>query len=193
MGQGVGVGHEWIYQQVYADKRSGGGPHRYLRCRKAWRKRYGAADRCGVIPDRTSIDERPAVVDARRRIGDREGDTMIGKGHLGALVTLVERKSRHTIIRAVLRKTAEAVRNAVSEGLAPHINQVHAITYDNGREFSCHASMARDLEAADILRPSLCLVAARTEREHQWPDSPILPETAGADDRAQRRNQACHG
>ena len=94
MEQGVGVGHEWIYQQVYADKRS------------------GAADRCGVIPDRTSIDERPAVVDARRRIGDWEVDTMIGKGHLGALVTLVERKSRHAIIRAVPRKTAEAVRNA---------------------------------------------------------------------------------
>ncbi len=37
---------------------------------------------------------------------------MIGKGHLGALVTLVERKSRHAIIRAVLRKTAETVRNA---------------------------------------------------------------------------------
>ena len=43
MEQGVGVSHEWIYQQVYADKRSGGGPHRYLRCRKARRKRYGDA------------------------------------------------------------------------------------------------------------------------------------------------------
>ncbi|WP_423910483.1 IS30 family transposase [Candidatus Spongiihabitans sp.] len=111
------------------------------------RKRYGATDRRGVIPGRTSIDEHPAMVDARCRIGDWEGDTMIGKGHRSALVTLVKRKSRHTIIRAVLRKTAEAVRNAVTVGLAPHINQVHAITYDNGREFSCHASMARDLEA----------------------------------------------
>ena len=72
---------------------------------------------------------------------------MIGKGHRGALVTLVERKSLYTVIRGVLRKTAKAVRDAVVDGLTPYIDWVHTITYDNGREFADHEGMARDLDA----------------------------------------------
>lgn len=71
---------------------------------------------------------------------------MIGKAHRGALVTLVERQSRYPVIRAVHRKTATAVRHAVTQGLSPHQDRVHTITYDNGREFADHEGMARDLE-----------------------------------------------
>jgi IS30 family transposase len=144
--QGVSISHEWIYQYVYADKRSGGDLYRYLRCQKPRRKRYGSYDRRGIIPNQVSIDERPAIVDARRRFGDWEGDTVIGKGHRGALVTLVERKSLYTVIRAVHRKTAEAVRKAVKCGLTPYSDRVYTITYDNGREFADHEGMAADLE-----------------------------------------------
>lgn len=144
--QGVRISHEWIDPYLYADKRSGGNLYRCLRCQKPRRKREGAYDRRGVIPRRVSIDERPAIVDARRRVGDWEGDTVIGKAHRGARVTLVERKSRDTVIRAVHRKTATAVRNAVTHGLFPHQDRVHPITDDNGREFADHEGMARDLE-----------------------------------------------
>jgi len=147
MEQGVSISHEWIYQYVYADQRSGGDLYRFLRCQKLRRKRYGSYDRRGCIPNQVSIDDRPAIVDSKRRFGDWEGDTVIGKGHRGALVTLVERKSLYTVIRAVLYKTAEAVRNAVVDGLTPHIDRVHTITYDNGREFADHEGMASDLEA----------------------------------------------
>ena len=147
MEQGVSISHEWIYQYIYADKRSGGDLYQYLRCQKTRRKRYGSYDRRGIIPNQVSIDDRPAIVDAKRRFGDWEGDTVIGKGHRGALVTLVERKSLYTVIRAVIHKTAEAVRNAVTEGLTPHKDRVHTITYDNGREFTDHEGMASDLDA----------------------------------------------
>jgi IS30 family transposase len=99
-----------------------------------------------MIPNQVSIDDRPVIVDSKSRFGDWEGDTVIGKGHRGALVTLVERKSLYTVIRAVPNKTAEAVRNAVVDGLAPYIDRVHTITYDNGREFTDHEGMAADLE-----------------------------------------------
>ena len=148
MEQGVSISHEWIYQYVYADKHSGGDLFRYLRCQKRRRKRYGSYDRRGCIPNQVSIDERPAIVDARRRFGDWEGDTVIGKGRRGALVTLVERKSLYTVIRSVLHKTAEAVRHAVVDGLTPYIGWVHTITYDNGREFADHEGMASDLDAS---------------------------------------------
>lgn len=145
--QGVSISHEWIYQYIYADKRSGGSLYTYLRCQKTRRKRYGSYDRRGCIPNQVSIDERPAIVDSKQRFGDWEGDTVIGKRHRGALVTLVERKSLYTVMRPVIHKTAEAVRHAVVDGLSPYIDRVRTITYDNGREFADHAGMARDLDA----------------------------------------------
>jgi IS30 family transposase len=147
MEQRVSISHEWIYRYIYADKHSGGNLYRSLRCQKIRRKRYGLYSRRGTIPNQVSIDERPAIVDAKRRFGDWEGDTVIGKGHRGALVTLVERKSLYTVIRGVFHKTAKAVRGAVVDGLAPYIDWVHTITYDNGREFSDHEGMASDLDA----------------------------------------------
>jgi len=145
--QGVSISHEWIYQYIYADQRSGGYLYCFLRCQKVRRKRYGSYDRRGRIPNQVSIDDRPAIVDSKRRFGDWEGDTVIGKGHRGALVALVERKSLYTVIRSVLHKTAKAVRGAVVDGLTPYIDWVHTITYDNGREFSDHEGMASDLDA----------------------------------------------
>ena len=128
MEQGVSISHEWIYQYIYADKHSGGDLYRFLRCQKVRRKRYGIYSRRGTLPNQVSIDDRPAIVESKRRFGDWEGDTVIGKGHRGALVTLVERKSLYTVIRSVLHKTAKAVRGAVVDGLTPHIDWVHTIT-----------------------------------------------------------------
>ncbi|MDH5427395.1 MAG: IS30 family transposase [Nitrospirota bacterium] len=144
---GLAISHEWIYQHIYEDQRRGGDLYRSLRCQKQRRKRYGAYSRRGRIANHVSIDERPAVVAARMRIGDWEGDTVIGKGHRGALVTVVERVSKYTVLESVAHKTAAAVRQAVTRGLQPYKSQVHTITYDNGLEFSEHISMAKELEA----------------------------------------------
>jgi IS30 family transposase len=86
-------------------------------------------------------------VNTRQRIGDWEGDTVIGHNHRGAFVTVVERFSKYTVAQVVSHKTAAAVRTAVARGLMPHKAQVHTITYGNGREFSDHAGMAHDLDA----------------------------------------------
>jgi len=144
---GITLSHEWMYRYIYQDKQAGGDLYRSLRCQKTRRKRYGRYSRRGRIPNQVSIDERPAVVATRQRIGDWEGDTVIGKGHRGALVTLVERKSKYTVLEGVQHKTATAVRKAVARGLRPHQTHVKTITYDNGREFSDHAGMAQDLDA----------------------------------------------
>ncbi len=145
--QGQTISHEWIYQHIYADKQTGGDLYRSLRCQKKRRKRYGTYSRRGRIANQVSIDERPAVVTARERLGDWEGDTVIGKGQRGVLVTLVERKSKYTVLQGVPHKTAAAVRKAVEQGLRPYKSRVYTITYDNGLEFSEHAGMAQDLEA----------------------------------------------
>jgi len=103
------ISHEWIYQYILMDKHAGGDLHRHLRCQKKRRKRYGGYDRRGKIKNRVSIDERPAVVDTRQRLGDWEVDTIIGKGHRHAIVSLTERKSRLALLRKVERKTAQRI------------------------------------------------------------------------------------
>jgi IS30 family transposase len=71
------VSHESIYQHIYADKRAGGTLFLNLRCQKVRRKRYGQHDRRGQLPALRSIDERPKIVDSKRRLGDWEADTII--------------------------------------------------------------------------------------------------------------------
>ena len=145
--EGVSVSHERIYQHVYEDKRRGGDLHRHLRCQKPRRKRYGHYDRRGQIRERVSIDERPEVVKARSRIGDWEADTVIGKPGGAVLVTLVERRSRLSLIALAPNKTAEAVKAAILKGLQPLSAQVHTLTYDNGKEFAYHMEIAKVLKA----------------------------------------------
>lgn len=143
---GLAVSHEWIYQRVYANKFQGGDLHRHLRCQKERRKRYGAYDRRGIIPGKISIEERPAIVEQRRRIGDWETDTLIGKRHRGALLSLVERKSKYTLLKKLHRRTAPAVTQALCRALAPHAAKILTVTADNGSEFAGHEDIARTLD-----------------------------------------------
>lgn len=138
---------ETVYQRVYADKRAGGLLWKHLRCQKQRKKRYGKFDRRGTIPNRHSIDERPAIVETRNRIGDWEVDTVIGKKHKQAILSIVERKSGYTLIRKVERKTALAVSQAMIGLLKPHRKKVLTITSDNGKEFAGHEEVARGLKA----------------------------------------------
>jgi IS30 family transposase len=138
---------ETVYQRVYADKKAGGSLWKQLRCQKQRKKRYGKMDRRGMMPNRRSIEDRPAIVEARSRIGDWEADTVIGKSHRQAIVSIVERKSGFTLIRKVERKTALAVSQAMVGLLKPHQKKVHTITSDNGREFAGHEEIASGLKA----------------------------------------------
>ena len=141
------ISPETVYQRVYADKRAGGLLWKQLRCQKQRRKRYGKAERRGTIPNRLSIEDRPAIVETRSRIGDWEADTVIGKNHRQAIVSIVERRSGFTLIRKVERKTALAVSKAMIELLKPHQKKVHTITSDNGKEFAGHEEIASKLKA----------------------------------------------
>ena len=143
--QRLKISHEWIYQYIYKDKWAGGTLWKHLRCRKKRRKRYGSYEKRGQIPNRTSIDERPQVVTERSRLGDWEADTIIGKGKKGAIVTLVDRKSRYLRMGLVSQRTKEAVKEMVISLLFDF--PVHTITCDNGKEFASHEEVAKTLRA----------------------------------------------
>jgi IS30 family transposase len=143
----IAISHEWIYQYILADKQAGGRLYRHLRCQKKRRKRYGKYDRRGKLPNRVSIDERPAIVDNRQRIGDWEVDTIVGKGHRQAIVSLTERKSRLVLLRKVERRTADLVSDAVIDLLQSFSEQLHTITADNGKEFAEHERISCKVDA----------------------------------------------
>lgn len=144
----ISISPESIYQRVYQDKARGGDLADYLRCQKSRRKRYASGrERRGVLLNRTSIELRPAVVDRRSRIGDWEGDTIIGKGHQGVLLTLVERKSRYTLACQLDSRHSAGVGQAVIDLLRPYKAQCKTLTFDNGKEFAEHEFIAQCLDA----------------------------------------------
>lgn len=137
------VSHERIYQHVQEDKNKGGELHKHLRRgHRKRKKRFGAPSRQGQIPNRISIDRRPSVVDQKSRKGDWEGDTVVGGEHRGALVTVVERKSKYTLIGRVDRATSEAVNSSIERKTQERDVPFTTLTTDNGREFAGHEDLA---------------------------------------------------
>jgi IS30 family transposase len=139
------VSHEWIYQHIYQDQRQGGTLHEHLRCRRKRKKRYGASSKRGGLVNQIRIDERPAVVDEKSRLGDWEVDSVIGKGQQQSIVTMVERKPKLLRMKKIDHKTGSLTRDAICTALQDLV--VETITSDNGREFSEHAEIARQLTA----------------------------------------------
>jgi transposase, IS30 family len=140
------ISHERIYQFLLDDKKSGGTLHTHLRhSGKRRKKRYGSKDRRGQIKNRVSIDERPKVVDKKVRLGDWEGDTIIGAQQQKAIVTLVDRASRLTRIGPVATKRADIVSGIIVDLLRPMRRITHTVTLDNGKEFSGHEDIAKSL------------------------------------------------
>lgn len=140
------ISHERIYQYILEDKESGGKLYLHLRCgKKRYRKRYGSIKRSGSIKNRVMIDERPDIVERKERIGDWEIDTIIGKHHQKAIVTLVDRVSKKTLIGKVGTKHADFVAKQTIRLLSPLKSSAFTITADNGSEFSQHDVIAEAL------------------------------------------------
>ena len=80
-------------------------------------------------------------------LGDWEVDTMIGKKSPHALVTLVERKSRLTLLKKIKRRTAAVTKRAIIQMLEPYKAKTLTITCDNGKEFTDHQDFDKELDA----------------------------------------------
>ncbi len=86
------------------------------------------------------IKDRPEVIEGRLRLGDFEGDTVLGPPGTGGLATLVDRRSRYTIIVKIQRKEADHVHEKIKQRLKQlDEDRRHSVTFDNGTEFArCH-------------------------------------------------------
>ena len=139
---GETVSHEAIYQYVYAQVHRGGNGwvkpgkedlRQYLTRRHKKRAKKGMRKGQRIFrPNGTSIEERPAVVDLRSRIGDWEGDSIESKNHQPGLNSLVDRKSGLLLLSKLAGKSAPATRMVVADRLKN--KPVHTLTVDNGPE-----------------------------------------------------------
>jgi len=143
------ISHESIYKHIWADKRQGGTLYTHLRhAGKKYNKRSSDKAGRGCIPNRVDIKERPAIVEEKSRLGDWEGDTIIGANHQGAILSIVDRKSKFTLLAKLKDKCADGVVKATKacfDRLPDAV--VHTITYDNGKEFSAHEQISAYLNA----------------------------------------------
>lgn len=101
---------------------------------RPWRRENSAAR------DSARIAGRPQVIEERLRLGDFEGDTVLGPAGTGGLATLVDRKSRLTIVVKVQSKHADHVHHKLKQRLKELDEERRcSITFDNGTEFArCH-------------------------------------------------------
>lgn len=138
----MSISHEAIYQHIYKKPQARlnlklikllarGSSRRKSRLN---RKRKGSK-----IIDQTSIDLRPAYIEERKEAGHWEGDLIIGSNHKSVIGTIVERKSRYTLIVKLENKKALHVSKKFSKTLNildPVFKKT--MTYDNGIEMARH-------------------------------------------------------
>jgi len=148
LSESISVSHESIYRFVWKDQKEGGSLYKHLRRRgKKYNKRGSKLAGRGLIPGRIGIECRPEIVDTRERVGDFEGDTIVGVKHRGAIVSLVERKTKITRLALIPKAGAEETHNAMVAALTKLQKHVLTITTDNGKEFAQHADTAKKLDA----------------------------------------------
>ena len=136
------ISAEAIYQWIYAERKdlikelARGGKRRNRASKRG--KRYMKA-----AAKKLSIAERPSVVTERSRFGDWEGDTIISRQSKFCIFTLVERKSRFTMLHLLPACNAQSTLQALLESfyqLPPPLRKT--LTLDNGAENSCHDKLA---------------------------------------------------
>lgn len=137
--------HQAIYNWIWADKKQKGTVYQLLRRKHHYQ--HGRKTAANHLPNRRMIDERPAIVDQRSRIGDWEIDTIIsGKGDTTVLITLVDRKSRFLITKVSPSKKQDVMQKKICRMVEENKVKVHTITSDNGTEFADHEKIAKKLQ-----------------------------------------------
>jgi IS30 family transposase len=121
-----------IYRALKQKRLPGYSEREHLRRRGILK--YCRGDNRTIRPDHT-IHDRPEVIDTRARIGDWEGDTVLGGPGKGGLVTAIERKSRYLEMALIANKEAATVEKVMCCALNGPL-PVKSITLDNGSEFA---------------------------------------------------------
>ena len=143
----MSISHESIYRYIYTQPQARLNKKlikllvRKKTRRRPPKKRRGTGSK---IINQVSIDNRPKHIDLREEVGHWEGDLVIGKNHKSAIGTIVERKSRYTLIIKLKSKKAMEVAKMFSK-ILNRLNPIlkKSMTYDNGIEMARHQEITK--------------------------------------------------
>ncbi len=141
----LAISHETIYKFIYQDKANGGELYKHLRGKHKYRRKYGSFSRFKQ-KHKKSISKRPEVADKRKRVGDWEIDTMVSRKSKDVLVTIVDRKTRFTLIGKSKDKTTNQVMKISRRCFVGSKAVVHTVTADNGLEFAGFKQLENQLD-----------------------------------------------
>ncbi len=146
--QGLSLSPTTIYRWIWSDPERARQFRPFLRiAHKLRRKPYGKPSRQGQILGKRSIEERPPEANERTELGHWEGDTMVGKGRRGFLVTCADRASRYLIARKVHACASEPVAQRLQQTLRKlPAEKRRSLTVDNGREFARPIELEKKLD-----------------------------------------------
>jgi len=139
---GEPISHQAIYNYIRKDKANGGKLYIYLR-RKGRRYRYCKKEVKVLINGKKSIEVRPLKLALLQSFGNWEVDTVFGKDQKSFLLTLVEMRTKYTIIRKIVNKEAATVKAEIEKIKAETGIIIKTMTSDNGGEFAEHASISK--------------------------------------------------
>ena len=122
----------------------------YLRSQKGkYRRKRGTEtkEKERELKKKKRIDERLAIVERRGRIGDFEGDTILGKDKRVRIVTYVDRRTGYLVAFLLPRMNAELLTTLTLQNFKriPR-SKKKTITFDNGTEFSDWESLEEKLK-----------------------------------------------
>ncbi len=144
--EGHHISHETIYQAIRISGRGlRDGLHRCLQHPRRRRKHRGVkAPGSNSLGIYCRIHDRPAAATNRSEIGHLEGDLIVGAYNRSALITLFDRKSRHSWIEPVEAKTADAVYTSLSRLFTSRLPAalVRTLSWDQGAEIARHIDLA---------------------------------------------------
>jgi IS30 family transposase len=135
------ISYEAIYQYIYIQHPELI-PYLPRSHKKRWKRGQSRKHRKAHIPNRVPIQDRPRSIEKRMHSGHWESDTMVSRQGTAALLVLVERKSRYTVIEKLTHKTAQETTSGIVDSMAAFpLHLTRTITYDNGSENTQHETV----------------------------------------------------
>jgi len=128
------ISHQTIYTYIHKDRKHGGTLWKFLRqSGKKRRKGYGRSDSRGVLRGKRELLKRPTGANNRSRKGHFEIDLVHGRGSKDCILTLVDRKTRLTIIKKLPNKSMFPISKSLIETIKEF--NIKSVTADNGTEW----------------------------------------------------------
>ena len=162
---GIKIYHETIYKFIYSTNQELQ-LTQYLLRRKFGRvsrniRKHNKRSYTGTgknIPNRIDIDLRPIEANLRLEFGHFEADSIEGtrkrlkqadgkhiQKRKSCLTVVVDRTSRMTRIIKTASLTSIQTSQSILKAMKPYRNTIKSITYDNGKEFSKHENINKEL------------------------------------------------